>query len=102
MNTASDPRSARFALFGLLAIQLLVGYEWLMSGLTKIARGGFPSGLAGEMRDIDLDSLLPAIQLVLVGVSFATWHASRLTRAGVSVQRGMQPEPPEEVVIGAP
>lgn len=33
-----------------------------------IASSGFDEG-------IDLDSLLPAIQLVLVGVSLATWRA---------------------------
>jgi hypothetical protein len=38
-------------LIGLLVVQLLVGYEWLMSGLTKIVRGGFPSGLSDELRD---------------------------------------------------
>jgi thiosulfate dehydrogenase [quinone] large subunit len=42
---------SRIPLIGLLVVQLLVGYEWLMSGLTKIVRGGFPSGLAEELRD---------------------------------------------------
>ena len=28
-----------------------IGYEWFMSGLTKIVRGGFPSGLADELRE---------------------------------------------------
>jgi len=32
-------------------VQLLVGYEWFISGLTKIVRGGFPSGLAKELSD---------------------------------------------------
>ena len=41
--------NARLPLIGLLAIQILIGYEWLMSGLTKIVRGGFPSGLADEL-----------------------------------------------------
>jgi len=27
---------------GLLAVQIVIGYEWFMSGLTKIVRGGFP------------------------------------------------------------
>lgn len=39
----------RIALLGLLAIQAFLGYEWLMSGLTKLVRGGFPSGLAAEL-----------------------------------------------------
>ena len=43
--------SYRIPLLGLLVIQAAVGYEWAMSGLTKIVRGGFPSGLAAELRD---------------------------------------------------
>ncbi len=42
---------ARIPLFGFLAIQVAIGYEWLNSGLTKIVRGGFPSGLAAELRE---------------------------------------------------
>jgi len=42
---------ARLPLIGLLAIQLIIGYEWLMSGLTKFARGGFPFGLADELTE---------------------------------------------------
>ncbi len=47
----NPPGEARIALFGLLAIQIVVGYEWLMSGMTKFVRGGFPSGLAAELTD---------------------------------------------------
>ena len=43
--------ASRLALKGLLVVGLFVGYEWFMSGLTKIVRGGFPSGLAAELRD---------------------------------------------------
>ena len=43
--------ASRIPLIGLLVVQLLIGYEWLMSGLTKIVRGDFPSGLADELRD---------------------------------------------------
>lgn len=39
-------------LVGLLVVQVLVGYEWFISGLAKIVRGGFPSGLAGELTDM--------------------------------------------------
>ncbi len=41
--------TARLPLLGLLAIQMFIGYEWLISGLTKIVRGGFPAGLAEEV-----------------------------------------------------
>ena len=43
--------AARLALRGLLVVGLFVGYEWFMSGLTKVVRGGFPSGLADELRE---------------------------------------------------
>lgn len=41
----------RLPFVGLLVVQAAIGYEWLMSGLTKIARGGFPAGLAAELRE---------------------------------------------------
>lgn len=44
-------RTARLPLVGLLLIQIVVGYEWLMSGLTKVYRGGFADGLAEELRE---------------------------------------------------
>lgn len=47
----SRAQASRLALVGLLFVQLLVGYEWLVSGLTKIVRGGFPSGLANELSE---------------------------------------------------
>lgn len=43
--------AARLPLVGLLLIQLFLGNEWLMSGLTKIVRGGFASGLADELAE---------------------------------------------------
>ena len=43
--------ASRMALQGLLVVGLFVGYEWFMSGLTKLVRGGFPSGLADELRE---------------------------------------------------
>ena len=43
--------NARIPLLGLLAIQVIIGYEWFVSGLTKIVRGGFPSGLADELTE---------------------------------------------------
>ena len=36
----------------LLLVQIVLGYEWLVSGLTKVLRGGFPQGLAPELRDM--------------------------------------------------
>lgn len=58
LNTQTGPDllegggwTGRLPLVGLLLIQMFVGYEWFLSGLTKIYRGGFPSGLAGELRD---------------------------------------------------
>ncbi len=44
-------RMSRLPLVGLLLVQFVVGYEWVLSGLTKIYRGGFPGGLADELRE---------------------------------------------------
>ena len=49
--TRSTAVPSRLPLIGLLLIQVLIGYEWFNSGLTKIVRGGFPSGLAVDLRD---------------------------------------------------
>ncbi len=43
--------SARPLLLGLLAVQIFLGYEWLMSGLSKVLAGDFASGLAGTLSD---------------------------------------------------
>ena len=34
-------------------IQLAVGWEWLVSGLTKLAHGDCPNGLAAQLRGMD-------------------------------------------------
>jgi uncharacterized membrane protein YphA (DoxX/SURF4 family) len=47
----SSSRIPLIGLTGLLVVQLIVGYEWFVSGLTKIYRGGFPGGLADELRE---------------------------------------------------
>jgi hypothetical protein len=44
-------QGARLALIGFIVVGAFIGYEWFMSGLTKIVRGGFPSGLADELRE---------------------------------------------------
>ena len=49
--TTSGTTVGRIPLIGLLFVQLFVGYEWFMSGVTKIVRGGFPSGLGAELAD---------------------------------------------------
>ena len=35
----------------LLAIQIAIGYEWLASGITKVASGTFVSGLAPDLKE---------------------------------------------------
>lgn len=39
---------------GLLTVQLVIGYEWFISGFTKLWRGGFAAGLTSELRDKSL------------------------------------------------
>lgn len=42
-----------FATFatGFLFVQVVVGYEWFASGLTKIVHGDFPAGLAADLHE---------------------------------------------------
>jgi uncharacterized membrane protein YphA (DoxX/SURF4 family) len=51
-RTASETGTdGRNAIVALLVIQILLGYEWLASGLTKLAHGDFPGGLAGDLAE---------------------------------------------------
>jgi thiosulfate dehydrogenase [quinone] large subunit len=50
-DPASSSRSSATAVAALLLVQLVVGYEWLFSGLTKLHRGDFPDGLAAALDD---------------------------------------------------
>ena len=34
---------------GFLVVEMIIGYEWFISGLVKFVRGDFPSGLAAEL-----------------------------------------------------
>ena len=34
---------------GLLLVTAIIGYEWFVSGVAKLGRGGFPAGLADEL-----------------------------------------------------
>ena len=40
----------------LLLIQVVLGYEWLVSGLTKLVRADFPAGLAARLGEMSKDS----------------------------------------------
>ena len=37
------------SMIGLLGVEIVIGYEWFISGLVKFVRGDFPSGLAAEL-----------------------------------------------------
>ena len=37
------------SMIGLLLVEMIIGYEWLISGLVKVVRGDFPSGLAATL-----------------------------------------------------
>lgn len=53
------------ALVGLLIVQMIIGYEWLISGIAKFASGSFPSGLADQLTD--------------AAKSASSWYASFLS-----------------------
>ena len=50
-QSSTETAASRLPLIGLLLVQAFVGYEWFMSGLTKIYRGGFPSSLGKELTE---------------------------------------------------
>jgi uncharacterized membrane protein YphA (DoxX/SURF4 family) len=58
METSRTYDRSNVALASLLLIQVCIGYEWFVSGLTKLVHGDFPSGLAAELRD--MSSAAPA------------------------------------------
>ena len=39
-----------------LVIQLVIGYEWLVSAFTKLVHADFPAGLAAQLGDMSKDS----------------------------------------------
>lgn len=52
MNTVGTYERSSAAVIALLPVQVCIGYEWLVSGLTKVAHGDFPAGLAAELQDM--------------------------------------------------
>jgi thiosulfate dehydrogenase (quinone) large subunit len=44
------------SLVTLLAVQIIIGWEWLASGITKVASGTFVSGLAGDLHEKSRDA----------------------------------------------
>ena len=43
---------------GFLVVQIVVGYEWLSSGMTKLVHGDFPAGLADDLHERSKDSYI--------------------------------------------
>ena len=52
MDTSYANKGSGAAVVALLLVQVVIGYEWLVSGLTKLVHGDFPAGLAAELRDL--------------------------------------------------
>lgn len=80
-------------MIGFLAVEMVVGYEWFMSGLVKFVRGGFPAGLAGELTTKSAGTsawyasfLKDAVILSAVGFGYTIETAELL--AGVALLAG--------------
>jgi uncharacterized membrane protein YphA (DoxX/SURF4 family) len=52
MGSPRAPERSSAAVAALLLGQVVIGYECLVSGLTKLVHGDFPTGLAAELRDM--------------------------------------------------
>jgi uncharacterized membrane protein YphA (DoxX/SURF4 family) len=61
---------ASLSMKGLLFVEMIIGYEWFISGLDKFLRGDFPAGLADE--------------LVKKSAGTAVWYGSFLKGAVIS------------------
>ena len=48
-QNVSSANKPNLSMVGLLLVEMIIGYEWLVSGVAKFVRGGFPSGLADEL-----------------------------------------------------
>ncbi|HKZ13558.1 MAG TPA: hypothetical protein VJL81_06915 [Solirubrobacterales bacterium] len=55
-HTRTSTDTGRPALVALLAVQIIIGYEWLTSGITKVTSGDFVSGLAADLTEESRDS----------------------------------------------
>ena len=64
-NQENLRRRPSLGLVGLLIVQMIIGYEWVISGIAKFASGNFPSGLADQLTD--------------AAKSAAGWYAGFLT-----------------------
>ena len=73
--TPSERRSAplrggpALGMTGLLVVTMVVGYEWLVSGLAKFAAGDFPGGLGAELTE--------------KAGELSGWYADFLTRVAI-------------------
>jgi hypothetical protein len=52
MGTSKPSERSGVAIGALFLVQIVIGYEWFVSGLTKLVHGDFPAGLAAELRDM--------------------------------------------------
>ena len=55
-KTKAEPDILRgkpsLSMIGLLIVQVIIGYEWLLSGIAKFAQGDFVSGLADNLAEV--------------------------------------------------
>jgi thiosulfate dehydrogenase (quinone) large subunit len=76
----------RNAVLGLALVELVLAYEWLSSGLTKLVRGDFPSGLAAELHDASTTGTYAAFlqHVVIPHAALFAWSI-QLGEVGVGV-----------------
>ena len=52
MAAGMHRKAASPAITALLLVQICLGYEWLVSGVTKVAHGDFPAGLSSSLAEM--------------------------------------------------
>lgn len=86
-TTPAFEGAARPLLAGLLVVQGFLGYEWLMSGLSKALNSGFVSGLGDNLTSTSNDmsagfyksfldgTVIPNANSSLTSFSSASWRS---------------------------
>lgn len=88
---------------GLLLVQVVVGYEWLVSGLSKLVHGDFPAGLRAALEELSATApgwyrgflegtVAPHAHLFAYAIEWSELLAgiALLVAAAVSLRRGEQ------------
>lgn len=82
--TAAPRGKPSLPMTGFLIVEIVIGYEWFISGLVKVVRGDFLAGLAEELlkRSAEMPSTFTWRTLAIIR---GCCHRTRMTKASTSI-----------------